>query len=348
MSLQRSTLVGKVQTVLGLIEPSALGATLMHEHVLCDITPRAMAERNEPEQEISLQNVFRMMYGSCNHPGKFRLLDRDTAIKELNEMRRLGGRSVVDLTCGGLKPDPPGLAAISSATGVHIVMGCGHYLEEYQPRANQTRTIDDFAQEMVDQVLSGAWGTDIRAGIIGEIGCTATWTELEKRVMHAAVIAQKETGAAINVHPGRQPDQPQEVMDFIAHLGGDASRTIISHLDRTIFDDTRLFRLADTGCALEFDLFGQETTFYWREPRVHMPNDGMRLRTIRKLVDRGFLGRVLISQDICHKTRLIQYGGHGYGHIFENVVPLMQRDFSQAEIDTILTSNPQRLLAFAA
>jgi phosphotriesterase-related protein len=308
---RRSGRCGKVQTVLGAIEPDELGPTLMHEHVLCDITPLAMAAKNEPDYEITLENVFRIMYGSRSHPAKFRLLDRATAIGELQEMRRVGGRSVVDLTCGGLKPDPGGLADVSSASGVHIVMGCGHYLEEYQPPENQTRTIDEFAREMVAQVQTGAWGTDICAGIIGEIGCSATWTALEKRVMHAAVLAQAETGAAINVHPGRQPDQPQEVMEFIAHHGGDGSRTVMSHLDRTIFDDERLFRLADTGCALEFDLFGQETTYYWRAPRVHMPNDGARLRVIRKLIDRGFLDRILISQDICHKTRLIRYGGHG-------------------------------------
>ena len=40
--------------------------------------------------------------------------------------------------------------------------------------------------------------------------------------MTAAVIAQGETGAAINVHPGRNPDQPQEVMELIRAEGGDA------------------------------------------------------------------------------------------------------------------------------
>jgi phosphotriesterase-related protein len=164
--------------------------------------------------------------------------------------------------------------------------------------------------------------------------------------MRGAVVAQAETGAALNVHPGRNPDQPQEVMDLIRAERGDPSRTVISHLDRTIFDDDRMFRLADTGCVMEFDLFGQETTYYWRNPEVHMPNDGMRLQALRKLADRGFLDRILISHDICYKTRLVEYGGHGYGHIFENVVPLMRRDFTEEEINTILVDNPRRLLTF--
>ena len=345
--VSRETLRGKAQAVCGVMDPAELGPTLMHEHVLCDITPPAMAALAEPDYPITLQTVFSIMYGTRKHPGKYKLLDRALAIEELKQMRKAGGQTVVDLTCGGLKPDPVGLAEISAAAGVPIVVGCGYYVEEYQAPENQAKSVERFAQEMIAQVFEGAWGTGVRAGIIGEIGCQAQWSELEKRVMRGAVIAQGETGAALNVHPGRQPDQPQEVMDMLRAEGGDASRTIISHLDRTIFDDDRLFRLADTGCVLEFDLFGQETTYYWRAPEVHMPNDGMRLQTLRKLADRGCIDRILISHDICYKTRLSAYGGHGYGHIFENVVPLMRRDFSADEIRAILIDNPRRLLTFA-
>jgi phosphotriesterase-related protein len=342
----REALRGKAQGVCGIRDPASLGPTLMHEHVLCDITPPKMAALNEPDYPITLQNVFSIMYGTRKHPTKYRLLDKALAIEELKRMREAGGKTVVDLTCGGLKPDPLGLAEISAAADVPIVIGCGYYVEEYQDPANQEKSVERFAQEIIAQVFEGAWGTQVRSGIIGEIGCQAQWTSLEKRVMCGAIAAQCETGAALNVHPGRNPDQPQEVMDLIRAEAGDASRTIISHLDRTIFDDERLFRLADTGCVMEFDLFGQETTYYWRSPEVHMPNDGMRLATLRKLADRGHLDRILISHDICYKTRLVEYGGHGYGHIFENVVPLMRRDFSEDEINAILVDNPRRLLTF--
>jgi phosphotriesterase-related protein len=99
-----------------------------------------------------------------------------------------GGRAIVELTVGGLKPDPEGLAEIARATGVHIVMGCGHYVEEYQGLQNFDRDVDDFAQEIIGQLLEGAWGTGIRAGLIGEIGCQAPWTELERRVMRGALL----------------------------------------------------------------------------------------------------------------------------------------------------------------
>jgi predicted metal-dependent phosphotriesterase family hydrolase len=53
----------------------------------------------------------------------------------------------------------------------------------------------------------------------------------------------------------------------------------------------------------------------------------------------------MISHDICYKTRLVAFGGHGYGHIFANVVPMMRRrGFSDAEIQALVVDNPRRLL----
>ena len=78
-----------------------------------------------------------------------------------------------------------------------------------------------------------------------------------------------------------------------------------------------------------------------------MPNDAIRLRMIRRLIDRGHLDQVVISHDICYRSRLLAFGGHGYGHIFRNVLPLMRRRrFSEAEIQRIMVETPARVLTF--
>ena len=344
--MAHGNLRGKVQTVAGLIAPDRLGATLMHEHVLCDITPPSVAALNDPGPEITLDNVWAINYGRVKHAGKYRLDHLEVAVGEIAAMVAAGGRSVVELTCGGLKPDPMGLVEVARRSGANIVMGCGYYVEEYQDPRNADRTVDDFAGEMIGQVRDGAWGSGVKAGIIGEIGCQAPWTALERRVMQGALIAQRETGAALNVHPGRHPDQPQEVADFIGAHGGEPSRTIISHIDRTIFDADRLLRLADSGVVIEFDLFGQEHSYYPLSD-IDMPNDAVRLKLMRLLIDRGHLAQIAISHDICYRTRLTKFGGHGYGHIFSNVVPMMRkRGYSEDEIGTILVETPKRLLTF--
>ena len=338
---------GRAQTVIGLIDPAELGPTLMHEHLLSDIRTPAM--RADPNQgpEITLCNCFEIGYMRRRKvPGNMRLTCETTAVDELRRMRDAGGRTVVELTVGGLEPRPNGLVALSRAADVHIVMGSGHYVDEYQPGANRGRSADSFAAEMIDQVELGAWNTDVRAGILGEIGCQSPWTTLERTVMAGALSAMQHTGAALNVHPGRNPDQPQEVADFIRAQGADASRVVISHIDRTIFDEDRLLRLADSGVVVEFDLFGQEQAFYALSS-IDMPNDATRLRLVRLLIEHGHLERIAISHDICYRTRLTNFGGHGYAHIFANVVPLMhERGFSQAEIDQLLVHTPRRLLTF--
>src|SRR5438552_16796486 len=105
---------GRVQTVRGLIAPETLAATLMHEHVLCDITPPALAALNDPGPEITLENVYAINYGKVKHATKYRLDLLDTAVSEVATMVEAGGRSIVELTCGGLKPGPIGLAAVAS------------------------------------------------------------------------------------------------------------------------------------------------------------------------------------------------------------------------------------------
>lgn len=346
-NVTREDLRGQAQTVRGLVDPADLGATLMHEHLLWDIRTPTM--RADPDQgpDLCLCNYYAVSSGIRKSPNNLVFVDHGLATDEVRRMRRSGGRSMVELTVGGLKPDPIGLRKVSEATDAHIVMGCGHYVDEYQEQANRTRSIDDFAGEMIEQITVGAWGTDVRAGIIGEIGCQSPWTDLEQRVMAGAVIAAAATGAAINVHPGRHPDQPQQVADFVKSRSGDMSRLVISHIDRTIFDDERLFRLADSGAVIELDLFGQEQSYYGLDLKVDLPNDAERLRWIRRLIDRGHLDQIVISHDICYRSRLSCFGGHGYGHIFESVLPLMRRrDFSDVEIDRITVGTPRRLLTF--
>ena len=162
----RADLRGRAQTVRGIVDPATLGQTLMHEHVLWDITPPKLYELNDHGPEITLENAFAYNYGEILAPRNLQLHDVAIAIDEVRRMREVGGSTIVELSCGGLKPDPEGLAEISKVTGVHLVMGCGYYVDEYQDPRNRNRRVDDFASEMIDQVQLGAWGTTVRAGTL--------------------------------------------------------------------------------------------------------------------------------------------------------------------------------------
>jgi len=102
--------------------------------------------------------------------------------------------------------------------------------------------------------------------------------------------------------------------------------------------------LADTGCVLEWDLFGNEVSFY-QPSDFDMPSDAERLNFIRQMIDIGLGERIVISHDICTKHRLVRYGGHGYGYIPEHIIPRMRnKNFQESEIQAITKDTPARLL----
>jgi phosphotriesterase-related protein len=257
-----------------------------------------------------------------------------------------GGQTIVDATSIGLARDPTGLARIARATGLHIIMGAGYYIAAAHPADMDYKTEDEIGEEITQDITVGVGQTGIRAGLVGEIGCSWPWQENEKKVVRAAARAQRETGAPLMIHPGRDPEAPLEIVRELDKVGANLRRTIMAHIDRTIFDMGAVFELAGTGVYVEYDLFGQESSFYPFSP-IDMPSDAQRLAQLQELVVKGYLGQILIAHDICTKTRLIRYGGHGYDHLLRNIIPRMRRKgFLDEHIHTILVENPKRLFAF--
>ena len=80
-------------------------------------------------------------------------------------------------------------------------------------------------------------------------------------------------------------------------------------------------------------------------PRLHGVQPGGRSHR-RRVAEEGYTDRIVIGQDIATKHRLVKYGGHGYGHILENIVPKMRRrGFSEDAIRAITVDNPASILA---
>ena len=71
--LARSDLKGRSQTVLGLIDPAELGSTLMHEHIICDITPPKLAATGVEGDEIDICNCWQINYGQKTSALKYKL-----------------------------------------------------------------------------------------------------------------------------------------------------------------------------------------------------------------------------------------------------------------------------------
>jgi phosphotriesterase-related protein len=333
-----------IRTVLGDRPAAAFRGVAVHEHLLYDIVPPD--RRGAPGVPITMATRWQADYRSNENPANARQTDRRIAAAELAAFAADGGDLLVDQTVQGIGRDPAGLVAASRAAGVAVVASAGAYPAGFLDAATRAMDADALAARFVGEITRGLDGTAVRAGLIGEIGCSWPLEPVERRALAAAARAQRATGAGISVHPGRDPRAPFEIVDILGGEGADLSRTVICHMDRTYPDGQGPLALAATGVCVEWDFFGIETSHYWMDADVELPTDRGRLRAIRQLFDGGMGDRVLISHDICTATRTVAFGGHGYGHMLRNGVPLMRRmGFGEAETDALVRANPLRLLA---
>ena len=342
---------GMVQTVLGPVPPEALGVTLPHEHLLCDLGPRFVEPADEDralaDQPVTLANLRWVRRHYLSNHDNIVLDDERVAIAEAGLFRAAGGGTIVDAGSIGIRPDPLALRRISEATGLHVVAATGYYTEDFHPADMSARSEDELTDEIVRDLRDGIGDTGIRAGIIGEVGCSWPLHPNERKSLRAAARAQHQTGAPISIHPGRNQAAPFEILDELLRSGAEPGRIVIGHIERTEFEPTALLRLARTGCYVEFDWFGEVLSMYPTGP-VNVPSDSERIDQIRALIAEGHGEQVLASHDVCLKTRLERYGGGGYGHIPRDVTLWMAaKGISADEIDLVVRRNPQRMLAFA-
>lgn len=341
-----------VMTVLGPVPTTELGIVLPHEHLLCRLHTWP-EQRTGPRfhERLTLANLGWVRQHWSGVEDNTRLTSEALAIRELARFKAAGGGTIVDLTQDGIGRSPRALARISEATGVHIIMGSGAYIGPTHPAwvasASVGRLAAAFIAEARDGVSRRRGG--IRPGIIGELGCSWPLEAAEERVLAAGAIAQRATGLAMSIHPGRDRAAPAQIVGLLADAGADLSRVVMGHLDRTIQDLPGLVELGRSGVVLEFDLFGLETSFYpWPGVRAGL-SDAQRLELVRGLLDAGLGDQVVLAHDICTKHRLARYGGHGYDHLVTNVMPWMRTlGFAEADIRRLFVTNPARVLGGAA
>ena len=103
---------------------------------------------------------------------------------------------------------------------------------------------------------------------------------------------------------------------------------------------------SEFGCYCQYDLFGNEVSYFQLGPDDY-PSDAQRMDWIAHLINQEkYEDKILVAHDIHTKHRLELFGGHGFAHILQNVVPKLtgQKGVSQEVIDKILVKNPATVL----
>lgn len=352
-----SKFAGKVQTVLGLINPEDLGVTLPHEHLIMEHVTANFVEPTDPEDKVmahtpvSMETLNWLRYHHSQNTDNMTLLDEKEAIDEAMEFQKAGGGAIVDVTNIGISRNPEALVRVSKATGLHIIMGGGYYLATSFPAGMSEKSEDEIVEEIVREVNIGVDNKEIRAGIIGEIGASWPLDKNEAKSIRASARAQQLTGAPLNIHPGRVNNKSAlEVIEILDKAGANLNQTVISHIDARVRDHDVRRNIAKIGCYLEYDVFGWEgipPASLYQGSAIDLPTDTQRIYEIMQLIEEGFLNQILVSHDVCFKTWRARYGGKGYAHISKYMVPLMlSKGIPQEQIDVIMIDNPKRMLTF--
>ena len=338
-----------VMTVLGPIPPRELGITLTHEHLIADslcwrTEPRDAEERAWAARPVAIEALGLLRRNPLFMPDNLLLDSETTAIAEALRFKDAGGGTIVETSSIGLGRDAVALRRIAAATGLHIVAGCGYYVEIAHPSWLAEASVELLRECILRDVQEGIDGTGVRAGIIGELGTSATVTEPEERVLRAGARAQRQTGLAITVHMGGRAAEARRVLDLLEAEGADLSRVILDHMDDDLRDMDAHLEATSRGAYVEYDAFGAE--WYFDSLGTLAARDTERIRAVSLMAERGHLDRVLIAQDIWLKQGWRAYGGLGYDHILRSIVPALRvAGHSEADIRLLLVENPARVLS---
>lgn len=336
------------RTVLGDVDPGDLGVVLPHEHLVMDSRPLLQVHGYPPGADVpwDAATAAEARWNPGVHPANYDLTDEDLIVAELAPYVAAGGRTVVDLTPPTLGRDPAALVRISLRAGVHIVSGIGQYLEPvHEPWVAFAGEVDT-TRRLVEAATTGTGHPPVRAGILGEIGTSNPVRDGERKVLRAVAVAASETGLAISVHLHPWGYEGPAALDELVRAGADPARVVLGHVSTAIDRPDLLRSLLDRGATLGFDLFGFDHSLL--APGRWPPSDLDVVTMIAALVREGYGDRILLSQDVGVRTRLRRWGGWGYAHLLQHVVPLLRdADVPDAAVDMMLVANPARLLAIA-
>lgn len=302
--------INMIQTVKGAILASELGVTMCHEHLALDLSP----VRGDQESNFD---------------------DSRLVCKEIEKMKALGVQSVIEVTCNDMGRDVRKLREYSETCGIHIVASTGYYLKEYHSEFVKNAAPEELCEVFCREITEGIDGTDIKAGIIGEVASgEPAMGESEKKVLTAAAMAGKITQTAVTTHC-QLGKLGLEQLELLQRYGMESNKIILGHLD--LANDRDYYEtLLKTGVNIGFDTIGK--TGYL--------GDEKRADNLMYLIERGWEEQIVLSQDISRKSYFSEYGTYsGYMAVMKNFVPLLkEKGIKKETLDKLLIYNPARIL----
>lgn len=313
------------RTVNGDVPVDTLGVTLPHEHLV--ITRGRALEVMPDIRHDSLEE----------------------AVAELRIATEAGVRTVVDAMPCDAGRDILLLAAISAASGIHVIAVTGIHHPRHYAAGHWSRRldIDRIAQLLVDDIQIGIdrWDyslpvverTPHRAGLLKVAGTGPEIPADNDRLLRAVAAAHLATGVSVLVHC-EQGLGAIALIERLMSYGVEPHRIAVAHVDKRT-DRGYHGAIAETGAFLAYD----------QPHRWPADEPNWTAELIEFLVAHDWGGRVLLSMDAARRSWWRSLGGApGLGFIHSEFASrLGERGIDPISRDEIFIENPARFLGFA-
>jgi phosphotriesterase-related protein len=308
----------QINSVLGTVDTTELGFTLMHEHILFATCAMVHAFDDWIDRDAVV----------------------DAAVRELQAAKQRGVNAIVDATPINGGRDIHVIREVAARAEVHIIAATGLYWFDEPWLAGWE--VDRIAEFMIRDVEGGIQGTDSRAGIIKAATDQPGVTPLNRKGLQIAARVHLATGVPIITHTSAARRTGLAQQDVFEEEGVDLGRVVIGHCGDT--DDVAyLEEILERGSFIAMDRFGLEGI---------LP-DEKRVDTVAQLCCRGWADRMVLSHDHCCAIDWSPAGlerpftaDQKFCHIPDAVIPaLRQASVGDEQIEAMTVRNPARVFA---
>jgi len=315
----------QVETVRGPIDTTALGTTLMHEHVFVLNTEIVQNWGDYWDEEERVAD----------------------AVEKLRALKAAGVDTIVDPTVIGLGRYIPRVQRVAAKVDLNIVVATGVYTYDDVPFFFHYRgpgTVGGGDEPMVDlfvrDITEGIAGTGVKAAILKCATDVKGVTPGVERVLRAVARAHRATGVPITTHSHAPSRNGLDQQRIFAAEGVDLTRVIIGHSGDTT-DLAYLEELIANGSYVGMDRFGIDLLLPFED----------RVATVAALCERGHADRIVLSHDAScfidwFDAELLPVAAPNWHflHISHDVLPaLRDRGVTDDQIRQMLVDNPRAI-----
>jgi phosphotriesterase-related protein len=246
---------------------------------------------------------------------------------ELRNAKAAGVTAIVECSTVGVGRRADFDRAVSEAADLPLVVPTGVYREPWIPDWVHDASEAQLTDWMLGELQGEIEGSGVQAGWIKLSAGDEGITDCEAKVLRAAAAAGRETNAVIGSHTIRG-SVVRDQLDIIESVGYTADRFIWIHTQAEPNFSLHL-EMARRGAWLEYDWIGSQ--------------DERDIENIRRLLDAGLAGRLLLSQDRGWYDPALPGGGtpKSYTYLSEQFLPkLRAAGVSEGTIRQLTQSNP--------